>query len=78
MSTYQDINDGLTPVEADLARIRQLLEAKYKSDSDTGFQYVCSDGTSIPLTPLRMREWCFAIVCVLNSVYVNILLFSCI
>jgi hypothetical protein len=78
MSTYQDIDDGLTPVEADLARIRQFLEAKYISDSDMGFQNVCSDGTSIPLTPLRMREWCFAIVCVLDSVYVNILSFSCI
>ena len=78
MSTYQDIDDGLTPVEADLARICQFLEAKYISDSDMGFQYVCSDGTSIPLTPLRMREWCFAIVCVLDSVYVNILSFSCI
>jgi hypothetical protein len=59
----------LSPLEADLAWIRGLIEAKHSSDSDSGLQYVCSDGTSIPLTPLRMREWCLAIVCLFMGTF---------
>lgn len=51
-----------------LARIRCILETKYRSDNDSGFYYVCADGTRLSLTPLRMREWALAIVGVLFSI----------
>jgi hypothetical protein len=52
----------VSALDTELARIRRKLEAKYGSDSDSGFTYICTDGTTVPLTPLRMREWCLAIV----------------
>ncbi|KAH9983640.1 hypothetical protein BJV77DRAFT_1072745 [Russula vinacea] len=51
----------LTPLDMNLARIRCLLETKYRSDNDSEFYYICADGTSLSLTPLRMREWALAI-----------------
>jgi hypothetical protein len=52
----------LSQLDMDLACIRQLLESKYGSDDQTGFSYICADGTPLALTPLRMREWSLAIV----------------
>ncbi|KAJ7201418.1 hypothetical protein GGX14DRAFT_371289 [Mycena pura] len=52
--------DGLTPMELELARIRGILEKKYRNQHNAGYTYIGPSGT-VPLTPLMMLEWARAI-----------------
>jgi hypothetical protein len=53
---------GLSDLEYGMARYRGLLEKKYGNDHDSGYSFVSSDGTTLPLTPLMMKEWSRACV----------------
>jgi hypothetical protein len=52
----------LSDLDRNLTRIRLMLEKKYASEKDSGFTYVCADGSKLRLTPFMMHEWCIAIV----------------
>ena len=64
---------GLSEFNYGLARFHGLLEWKYSNDGDGGYSFVSSDGTTLPLTPLMMKEW--ARCCVSNSAISRICLF---
>ena len=53
---------GLSDLDYGMARYRGLLEKKYANDHDGGYSFVSSDGTTLPLTPLMMKEWARSIV----------------
>jgi hypothetical protein len=53
---------GLSEFDYGLARFRGLLERRYGNDSNGGYSFVCVDGTTLPLTPLMMKEWARACV----------------
>ncbi|KAJ7716717.1 hypothetical protein B0H16DRAFT_1741051 [Mycena metata] len=49
-------------LDCELARLCGKLEKKYQNDHDVGFTYIdANSGTSVPLTPQMMKEWCCAI-----------------
>ncbi|KAJ7729561.1 hypothetical protein B0H16DRAFT_1330360, partial [Mycena metata] len=55
-------SNGLSNLDRELARLRGKLEQKYQNDHDVGFTYIDPDsGTSVPLTPQMIKEWCCAI-----------------
>ena len=60
---------GLSEFDYGLARFRGLLERAYSNDHDSGYTYICHDGTSLPLTPLMMKEWSRACVRVIFIAY---------
>ena len=58
--------NGLSKVDLELARCRQLLEVEYENDHDAGYTYIDKTpggtGNSFTLTPFMMKEWSRAIV----------------
>ncbi|KAF8336084.1 hypothetical protein F5887DRAFT_1078938 [Amanita rubescens] len=57
-ATDDDNNTGLTRIDAELARLRKILETKYANDHGSGFAYIdSSSGELVPLTPFMMKEW---------------------
>jgi hypothetical protein len=63
---------GLSEFDFGLARFCGLLERKYNNDGDGGYSFMSSDGTTLPLTPLMMKEW--ARCCVSDSAVSHIFL----
>jgi len=39
-----------------------MLEKEHANEQEGGYTYVSRDGWSLPLTPLRMKEWSVAVV----------------
>ncbi|KAJ7889684.1 hypothetical protein B0H13DRAFT_2532181, partial [Mycena leptocephala] len=55
--------DGLSDLDRELVRLRGKLEKKYQNDHNAGYTYIDpAAGTSYPLTPQMMKEWCRAMV----------------
>jgi hypothetical protein len=55
---------GLSKVDYELARYRQMLEKKYATDHDGTYSYIDpTTAMAIPLTPFLMKEWARAMVC---------------
>ncbi|KAJ7098942.1 hypothetical protein C8R44DRAFT_642692 [Mycena epipterygia] len=53
--------NGLSDLERELARLRGKIEKKYQNDHNAGYTYIDpKTGTSHPLTPQMMKEWCRA------------------
>ncbi|KAJ7114795.1 hypothetical protein C8R44DRAFT_629617 [Mycena epipterygia] len=58
------VANGLSDLERELARLRGKIEKKYQNDHNAGYTYIDpKTGTSHPLTPQMMKEWCCAMVC---------------
>ncbi|KAJ7501190.1 hypothetical protein B0H11DRAFT_1713897 [Mycena galericulata] len=56
-------SNGLSDQERSYAHFRRILETKYQNDHDAGYTYIdATSGTSYPLTPQMMKEWCRAMV----------------
>ena len=67
-----DNNTGLTRINAELARLRKILETKYANDHGSGFAYInSSTGELVPLTPFMMKEWARAMVCIMIMQHIN-------
>ncbi|KAF5332057.1 hypothetical protein D9758_016254 [Tetrapyrgos nigripes] len=60
-SGSDDDGNELSLMDCELARLRSLLEAKYKSDHDNSYAYMDPvSGDLWPLTPFMLKEWCCA------------------
>ncbi|KAJ7502229.1 hypothetical protein B0H11DRAFT_1663061, partial [Mycena galericulata] len=54
-------SNGLSDLDRSLARFRGMLEKRWQNDHDAGYIYIDpKTGTSYPLTPQMMKEWCRA------------------
>ena len=71
MLIHSQTSLGLTKIDYELARFRQMLEKKYITDHDGTYSYIDpTTASTIPLTPFMMKEWARAMVCnVLASVW---------
>ncbi|KAJ6469311.1 hypothetical protein C8R45DRAFT_837281, partial [Mycena sanguinolenta] len=52
---------GMSDLDREMARLRGKLEKKYQNSHNAGYSYIDpGTGTSYPLTPQMMKEWCRA------------------
>ncbi|KAJ6542873.1 hypothetical protein B0H19DRAFT_1268078 [Mycena capillaripes] len=58
-------SNGLSDLDREMAHLRGKLEKKYQNDHNAGYTYIDPDtGTSYPLSPQMMKEWCHAMALV--------------
>ncbi|KIM83494.1 hypothetical protein PILCRDRAFT_6924 [Piloderma croceum F 1598] len=53
--------DGVSDLDRELARFRIKLEKKWGNEHDNTVIYIYADGTTLPLTPLMIKEWAQAL-----------------